>query len=538
MLERQTVLDGLDTLLGKAAWDGGRLVVVRGEAGIGKSTLVRAFTAGRLDKVLWGTCDPVALPQPLGPILDMALRSNELGAAVRTGDRHRVSSAILGLLRAEGGPWIVVVEDVQWADEATLELLKVVARRIHQIPALVIVTVRDEESGPEHPFSVMLGDVPSTSVVSVPLPPLSLAAVQELSAGSDIDPVLLHEAAAGNPFFVSEVIAAGGSDLPVTVRDAVMARTRRLPAKAVAPLRAAAVLGQRSELDTVCRMSGAMPSAVAECVAHGMLRQDGTVLAFSHELARQAVLDSLSATDRVRLHARALAVLSERPGAIEPAELANHAIKAGDADAVLRMAPRAAGRAATLGAHRAALELYDAALPFAARLPPAERAELLVAHASECSVADDTPRALASQKEAVACWHEVGDLEPEAEAMIGLALYEFWAGNVDSAFATAEAAMAHHDSIAPGPGLARATASMAHLMMVSGRATAAIGWGKKALELAEACGEEPVVVHVLNTMGSAESQLGQGRGSRAWRRASGAPMPPISRRTSPAPTTI
>jgi DNA-binding CsgD family transcriptional regulator len=509
ILERETILDGLDSLLGRAAWEGGRVVLVRGEAGIGKSTLVKAFIADRGDHVLWGTCDPVALPQPLGPIVDMAEQHPaELADALRSGDRHRVSSALLSLLRAEGGPWIAVIEDVQWADEATLELLKVVGRRIDQVPALLLVTLRDEEVGPTHPLSETLGEVPSASIVSVPLPALSLSAVQELAAGTGVDPVALHAAAAGNPFFVTEVLASGGNDLPVTVRDAVWARVSRLSEEPLKAIQAAAVLGQRCDLDVVCRIAVVPPAAVADCVAQGLLRRDGGSLDFRHELAQRAVLDALSAADRISLHCRALAVLSERPATTDPSELANHAVGAADADAILDLAPQAAKSAAELGAHRAALMYYDAAVPFAGRLAPDARAALLVAHAFECYVAEDLDRALSSQREAIACWRGSGDAEAEAEAMVGLALFEYWSGNPSAALATAEEALVHHDSMAPSPGLARAYARLAQLRLVTGNLSDAITWGTRAVELAQRCAEEATVVHALNTIGAAEIALG------------------------------
>src|SRR5580704_10900101 len=130
VLERDQALNQLDSLLAEAAWRRGRLVVMRGEAGIGKTTLVNAFTAGRSDRVLWGTCDPGVPPRALAPIFDIADQvGGELRSALTDSDRHRIIAAFLGLLRAEGGPWIVILEDLQWADEATLEVLRVVGRR-------------------------------------------------------------------------------------------------------------------------------------------------------------------------------------------------------------------------------------------------------------------------------------------------------------------------------------------------------------------------------------------------------------------------
>ncbi len=398
VLEREALLGGLDSLLGEAVWHGGRLVLVRGEAGIGKSTLVKVFTSGRDGRVLWGTCDPVTPPRPLGPVFDMAHQGSPgLRQALDAGDRHLVSSAFLGLLRAEGGPRIAVFEDVQWADDATLDLLKVVGRRIHQLPALVVLTIRDEDVGPDHPLSTTLGDIPPTSMVSVPLPPLSMSAVRQLTSGTGIDPVALHAAAGGNPFFVTEVVASGGADLPSTVRDAVWARVQRLPEESREVLLAAAVMGPRCDVDVLCRVAGASLEAVVLCVAQGMLRRHDSAVAFPHQLAQRAVLESGTRSSRIRLHARALAVLSERPGVVEPSELARHALEAGDTDAVLELAPQAGAQAARLSAHRAALMHYDHAVSYAARLSPDERAPVLSAHAFECFVTEGVERAVSSR---------------------------------------------------------------------------------------------------------------------------------------------
>jgi predicted ATPase len=225
VLERDAILADLDHLLGEAAAGRGRLVLVQGEAGIGKTTVVNSFTAGRSGRVLWGTCDPVVPPRPLAPIADIASQvGGELQSALDQSDRHRVTAALLGLLRSDGGPWIMVVEDLQWGDEATFEVLQVVGRRIAQLPALLVATVRDDEVGPDHPLTEALGSVPVAATVSVDLSPLSVDAVGELALATALDPVALHRAAAGNPFFVTEVIAAGGTRLPSTVRDAVRPR--------------------------------------------------------------------------------------------------------------------------------------------------------------------------------------------------------------------------------------------------------------------------------------------------------------------------
>ena len=390
----------LDSLLAEAAWRRGRLVVVRGEAGIGKTTLVNAFTAGRSGRVLWGMCDPVVPPRALAPIFDIAEQvGGELRSALADPDRHRIITAFLGLLRAEGGPWIVVLEDVQWADEATLELLRVVGRRTAQLRALVIATVRDDEVGPDHPLSAALGDVPAGSMVSLRLPPLSVAAVQELAAGTTIDPIALHRATAGNPFFVAEVLAGGGRELPSTVRDAVWARARRLsPAGVTGPTGGRRARPALQPPRSCARSRDAAPAGIDECVAGGILRRqqlDGGVPPRAVPASRAGFAGPVGAVTVAPASAGRLArprTVGRSGGAGPPRR------RGGRRRRRARTGPKAAARAAALGAHRAALAHYQSALPYAARLPGPERASLLAAHAHECFVADDINGAIASQE--------------------------------------------------------------------------------------------------------------------------------------------
>jgi predicted ATPase/DNA-binding CsgD family transcriptional regulator len=510
ILERQAFLEQLDGLLGEAVQGRGRFVVVHGEAGIGKSTLVRAFTAGRERYLLWGNCDPVVPPRPLGPVLDMRDRlGNPASEALERGDRHAVFSAFVDALRADGGPRIVVFEDLQWADEATLELLRVAGRRISQLPAVMVGTFREEEVGADHPLSAAFGDIPSQSVVPIWLPPLSVSAVRELSSGAAVNAEELHRAAAGNPFFVTEVLAAGGRELPVTLRDAVLARVRRLPAEAVRVMRAAAVLGQRSDVEALLAVAGVPPRYLDECVARGLLRSDGRNIEFRHELAQRAVLESIAASERAGLHGRALSALGDRAGA---AELAYHAVEAGDVNAILDHGRRAAAQAAALGAHRAARVHYDHVLRTADRLPRSERVLILEARAHECFLIDDVEQAIVSQRAAIAEWHEIGDTAAEGRAKSDIGQFLIWDNQGGMARAMATEGVRLLEAVGPGPDLARAYARLAQLYMVSAFNADAIPWGEKAVALGEQLGEEQVVVHALNTVGSAEVCMGLDEG--------------------------
>jgi DNA-binding CsgD family transcriptional regulator len=508
VLERGAFSDQLDDLLMEASRGRGRLVMIRGEAGIGKSTLVEAFANGRSGRVWVGACDPVVPPRPLAPVLDMAERlGGAVSEAVAAGDQHGIANAFLSLLRSDGGPRVLVFEDLQWADDPTLELVRVVARRLAQLPALVIGTVRDEEVTAGHPLSVALGDIPPAVVTTLQLPPLSVDAVRILAEGSGLDADALHAAAGGNPFFVTEVVTAGTTELPSSIRDAVWARARRLSDHALRLTHTAAVLGPRCELALLTAVSGTDATGLNECVSRGMLRATDGFVEFRHDLAHRAMLDALDPAERVALEGRVLAALLTTPGA-NAGRIARHATAAGDATSVLTYAPRAAEEAAAVGAHRAARAFYSAALPFSASLTGPERASLLATYAHECFVLDELRDAVVNQEAAIECWRAAGDVAGEGQGLSDLAYYLYWFKEIVRARDVATRAVELLDSLSAGPPLARAYARLAQLHLVVGENQAAFEWGGRALALAEELGEEPVMIHALNTVGCAEGNQG------------------------------
>ena len=188
LLERSAELEALEGHLAAVRAQGrGRLVLVAGEAGIGKTALVRAFCErARPSRVLWGACDALFTPRPLGPFVDIADDvGGELSAMVAEG---AAAGALLGALtRSLRGrpPDVVVLEDLHWADEATLDVLRLLARRIELLPALVLATYRDDEIDPRQPLRMVLGELPSGSAARLALAPLSAQGVAELAGLPD-----------------------------------------------------------------------------------------------------------------------------------------------------------------------------------------------------------------------------------------------------------------------------------------------------------------------------------------------------------------
>ncbi len=413
LLEREPYLSGLEDALAGAGTGAGSIVLVSGEAGIGKTTLITAFTRAHARRlpVLWGTCDSLFAPQPLGPLYDIAGQVNgDLPALLHANaNRSLIFSAMLKELRQR--TTIAVFEDVHWADEATLDLLTFLSRRIAQTRSLLILTYRDDELGPRHPLRIFLGDLAASSAVyRVPLPPFSKAAVSALTARREMDASALYRQTGGNPFFVTEVLANADSGIPSTIRDAVMARAARLSAPAYAVLEAAAVIGQRIEPWLLDKLNDQDGRAVEECMAAGMILAQTSQLSFRHELARQIIYETIDPLRRRTLHQTVLDILvSSQIAASDPAHLAHHAEAAGNQDAVLKYATLAAQQATKASAHREAAALYALASRYAARLQPREQAQLLQLYADECYLIDNRILGIELLRQALAIWRELQD---------------------------------------------------------------------------------------------------------------------------------
>src|SRR6202161_2682303 len=245
LLERMAALDALAEMAGQARGGEGRLVLVEGEAGVGKSTLLEQFTHDLPDsRLLAGACDGMFTPRPLGPLFDIAQQVGGRLHSLSRSDpsREQLFDALLTELCEPGPLRVVVIEDVHWADEATLDLLGFLARRIREIPVLLIVSYRDDELADTHPLRIALGHLAVQRCARrLPLAPLSAQAVRMLSAGRGVDPEELYRITGGNPFYVREVLDAGVGEVPRSARDVILARAGRLGPKARETLEAAAL---------------------------------------------------------------------------------------------------------------------------------------------------------------------------------------------------------------------------------------------------------------------------------------------------------
>jgi DNA-binding CsgD family transcriptional regulator/tetratricopeptide (TPR) repeat protein len=489
----------------------GQVLLVGGEAGIGKTTLLRRFSeeCGQSVPVLWGACDPLFTPSPLGPLLEVAEASGgELKAVVERGAMpHAVVAALAHELSARA-PTVFVLEDVHWADEATLDVLRLLARRVETVPALVVASYRDDELDRAHPLRILLGELARSRTVRRLKPArLSPGAVTQLAEPYGVDADELYRKTAGNPFFVVEALATKAEGIPDTVREAVLARAARLSPDGGRLLEAVAVVPPKAELWLLEALADDAVDGLDECLTSGMLVAQAAGVAFRHELARLAVEESVPPHRRVELHRRALAALADPPGgAPELARLVHHAEAAGDLDAVLRFAPAAAARAASLGAYREAAAQYSRALRFGDRLPVGLRAELLERRSHACYLTDQNDAAVEAVQAALGCRRQLGQRLEEGDSLRWLSQILWCPGRTTEAELAAGAAVTLLEELPPGRELAMAYANRAHLCAAAGRAEEAVAWADRALELAERLDDTEIAVHARITTGAVATE--------------------------------
>ena len=514
LLERTDDLSALEASLDEVtSRRHGRLVLVSGEAGVGKTALLRRFCddVGDSARVLWGNCDVLFTPRPLGPLFDIGeTTGGELEALVASGAKsHEVVAALASEL-GRRAPTMIVLEDIHNADGATLDVIRLLGRKVRTLPALIVATYREDELAAGHPLRIVLGEFATSRDISrLRIEPLSRTAVGELAQLHELDADELFAKTAGNPFFVTEVLGAAADEIPHTVRDAVLARAASLSTDARTLLEAVAALPPRADLQLLESVAGDVVSELDECLTSGMLASGPGGIAFRHELARLTVEESLPPDRRLVLHRGALKALADPPsGEPDLDRLAHHAEGAGDAEAVLRFAPAAADRAAALGAHREAAAHYARALPFAHILAPEAHAELLERHSHECYLTNQGDEAIDALERAIEIHRGLGAVRREGMALCSLSQILWCPGRNDDSERAAREAVTLLEQLPAGPELASAYANLSRVYGNAEDAEAAAAWGERALALADGVDDARIRMDALINLGTARYVTG------------------------------
>jgi DNA-binding CsgD family transcriptional regulator len=508
LLERQAELERLESTVTSAATGRGSVVVITGEAGIGKTSLVRAFLASRgRFRVLAGACEDLLTPRPLGPLRDAArsVPGPLATALARAEDGEVVFAGVVEELATRPGPTVLVVEDAHWADGATVDVLRFVSSRVHELPAVLVITVRDDALTRNHPLRPVLGGLHHEMSVRLSLHRLSPQSVSLLAGPSLYDAGELYRVTRGNPFFVTEVLAAPDELVPPTVVDAVLARVSRLGQGTQRLLEQVAVVPGGIEMRLLRDLVGSL-EPVSEAEQAGVVEARDGVVSFRHELARRAVVQTLPAARLLDLHVTVMHAFIEADS--DPFRILHHAVAAGEDELAVTYGLVAARASSRLAAHRQAAECYGQVLARSALLGPIERARVAEAFAWSLSNTNQLFAAAEAAEAAVAGWEAVGDDPSLVRALVTLSRQQWLTERPAASRASAEAAMALAERLQSTRELTWATLNMGGHLTITDREVEGVPYLRAAHRMAVQAQDPSQIALALNYLGSSALQLG------------------------------
>jgi DNA-binding CsgD family transcriptional regulator/tetratricopeptide (TPR) repeat protein len=538
----------VDAMAGARAGTPG-LVLVGGEAGVGKSRLVAELTAYARAadvQILAGQCvgfDEATIP--LLPVIDVLrglddggqdLLERGLASVSAEGPPVGLHPLVLDRLAAAAAtaPILLIIEDVHWADRSTLELLAYLARRLRDERVLAVATYRSDEVDRHERLRRFLADVATAPCARrLALDRLTRSQTGEQLAGilGEPPPEPLLDAvfarAEGNPFFAEELVAAGpegGEGLPATLRDMLLARIHALDPGAQAVVRVAAVGGRDVHHELLAAAAG-LPEPELSDVLRGAVREHVLVAvddgyAFRHALFSEAAYGELLPGERARLHAAFAAALEARAElaggntATVAAEIAHHWLRAGDEPRALAAAVCAGTGAELVGALAEAVEHDKRALALWERVPDAERlagidrAALLARAADAAAWTGDAAGAIELVDAAIALHEAAAERERVAVLLQQRARFLWQLGRAPESVPDLERAVALIPSDPPTAARAQALGSLGVMVMLSGQYTRSRTYAEQALAVARATGARAEEAVALNCLGIDLDALG------------------------------
>jgi len=512
LIERAGPLSLLRSKFEDVSAEEGHCIIVNGEAGIGKTSLVRAFCQGIKEKatIYLGTCDALFTPRPLAPLYDIIWQLlpsfSQLSPHIE--DRVNLFTQFFHSLGSQDGTTILVFEDIHWADEATLDFIKFLARRITRIHCLFILTYRDDEVHALHPLRNLLGQLPSHSFTRLQPAPLSKDAVSKLASEKGYNGEDVYSISAGNPFYVNEILASYSPGIPENIKDSILSVYHRLDDKTRRLWEILSVQPTGFEVDYLEKIEPQYDTSLAPCLEAKILLLKNGRLFFKHELYRRTIETALSPFLRIALHKTVLQRFRdnfERNGEIY--RIIHHAKNANEHGLVVHFAPLAARQAASLGAHLEASRLYFSAIEYFQGDDKDMLAGFYESYAYECYLTNRVGEAIVYQTRATNIWKDKENLEKRGHTLWFLSRLWWFDGNRRQSEACAQQAI---DLLADRPSStakAMAFSNMSQLKMLSDKAVECIFWGNKAIDLAKELDDRETLCHALNNVGTVQMRI-------------------------------
>ena len=549
LVGRDAELASLEAILAEVVTRSGRVALVGGDAGIGKSRLLDAFLArARASgaRVLLGRCAQAEARRPFGPFIDSLrgvhdaprLAQTESDLAVVDPDvRYRALRSFASVFSdlAKQEPLVVAIDDLHWADDATLDLFAYLARVLHERRVLLVASYRTDELHRLHPLRSVLATLAQARLADpVILRPLTLLGTREMveatlglmaSAPRELI-TALHERCEGNPFFTEEVLRAltetdklvrrngawqhvgRAADLviPGSVRDIVQARLATLPEGTRIALRVASVIGNSFDFQLLQRLTAtsdheltnALRAAVAAQLVEEVSEPGTDRFRFRHALTRESVLADLLGRERRELH-REVAVALEARADREPEEIAYHYDEAGEREPAFRYHLLASAHAEKLFAFRNARKHLERALELVST--DVDLAELQLRFSRAALLAGDARGALRAAEEARGGYEKRGDARGIALALCEISDADWYLGQADEARRVAEESVRLLESLGTPCELSDAYRRMAQLALFDDDART--DWAERTIQAARRCGQPTTEVFGLISLGGA-----------------------------------
>jgi len=507
LIERDSFLTALRSQFERVSEGEGRSIFVSGEAGIGKTSLIKAFCNEVKNKcnAYLGICDALFTPRPLAPLYDVLL---QLGKNIPEGNiditnRTAFFTNFLHELNDREKVNMIVFEDIHWADEATLDFIKFLARRITQLKCLFILTYRDTEIHSGHPLRNIMGQLNPDSFARIELLPLSKQAVEKMAAGRGYNGEDVYRITNGNPFYVTEILASYSEGVPDNIKDSILSIYNKKNGKIKHVWEILSVLPTAFEMNYLDKLDALYIPAVQDCIDSKILIVDKERILFKHELYRRTIESSLSPLARIALNKKILDLLLESFEENQATErIIHHAKNANEYDLVVKYAPVAAKQAASVGAHIEAARLYLTAIEYYQGNDDDTRIQFYESYAYECYLTNQAKEAIIYTARALDIWKRKNNIERIGNSMRFLSRLWWWSGNWSRAESFANEAIEVLDSQPSSKAKAMAYSNMAQLKMLTEKLDECLYWGEKAIVIAKELNDEEILSHALNNVGT------------------------------------
>jgi DNA-binding CsgD family transcriptional regulator len=517
LIERTGFLNTLSAKFRSVKDGEGHCILLSGEAGIGKTSVVKEFcNEVREDcKIFQGSCDALFTPRPLAPLYDIAwqIRSDLFENSSEAADRAVLFTRIFYELGSQKGPTLVVFEDIHWADEATLDFIKFLARRITRIHCLFILTYRDDDVHFQHPLRNVIGHLAPDSFTRIQLTPLSRPAVEKMAAEKGYNGENVYTISGGNPFYVNEILASYSPGVPDNIKDSVLSVYNRQQGNTKSIWEILSVIPTGLEIKYLEKIAPAYLNALEICLGANILNLKQDHIFFKHELYRRTIESALSPLVRVELNKKVLDLFLEKSDQILPIErIIHHAKNANEHDIVVQYAPVAAGRAAALGAHIEASRLYLTAIEFYEGKDRDILIRFYESYAYECYLTIGMKEAIIYQTRALNLQKEKQDIENIGNSLRFLSRLWWCEGNRKKAEFYGNQSIEVLTDQPSSRAKALAFSNMSQLKMLSDEFDDCIFWGEQAIAIAKELTDEETLSHALNNVGSVKAMVPALRG--------------------------